>query len=201
MGMDLNEIEKHAKALMTLHGVGYLAFRFDNGRRRIACTHYYSAKNEAGREIVVTDRITFSRHYAAILQPDEMWQVMLHEIAHVKAGQEAGHGPVFKREARKLGIPTERCFTTSQRPKGNVEAYCPVCEKVIADGHRLPLRLKWCMKCIEAGRIPSTPGAGRSSGHLLKWFKHGTRVQTGQMPARYREEYNAKRYKEREFAS
>jgi predicted SprT family Zn-dependent metalloprotease len=66
-------------------------FHFDNGKRRAGQCNYTSRV------------ISISKHLVAHHSLDEVQQVVLHEIAHALVGKEAGHGPVFKKQAAALG--------------------------------------------------------------------------------------------------
>lgn len=167
----LANVERQARALMTAHGVGSLAFEFDRGKRRIGATHFVRIGNT-----VLPKKITISRHFAEILSDDEIRETMLHEIAHALAGHAAGHGPRWQAEARKLGIKGDRCKATSAAPEKSVKGWCPVCEKVAMQQHRLPLRVYWHAGC-------------GSRNSPLRWFKDGKAVHLDDMPQRFRSEY------------
>jgi hypothetical protein len=54
---------------------------------------------------------------------------MLHEIAHAIAGHAAGHGPVWRAAARKVGATPERCGTKlAVSPVTLVSIACYVCQ-------------------------------------------------------------------------
>lgn len=131
--MDLKEIERDAKALMTAHGVGSLKFAFDGGKRRLGATHFLRIGNTS-----LPQKITLSRHYAVLLPKDEIRDVMLHEIAHALAGRDAGHGPVWKAAARKVGAKPTRCATPSAKPAAAIEGRCPKCGVKVSEHHRMP---------------------------------------------------------------
>lgn len=168
--MELHEIEKQAKALMVAHGVGVLPFEFDNGKRRIGACHF----KRIGTTVLPT-KITLSRHFAAILTPEELHDTMLHEIAHALAGHAAGHGPVWRNAIRKLGGKAERCKATAASPERAVEGTCPKCGKVVSKMHRLPLRVYFHNICGKA--------------YPLTWTKNGAMLSLSQMPTRYQSEY------------
>ena len=66
-------------------------FRFDNGKRRAGQCNY-------------TERvISISKHLVEHHPLEEVQQVVIHEIAHALCGKDAGHGPLFKKQAAKLG--------------------------------------------------------------------------------------------------
>ncbi|MEY4366727.1 MAG: hypothetical protein RLZ28_142 [Actinomycetota bacterium] len=66
-------------------------FRFDNGKRRAGQCNY-------------TERvISISKHLVEHHPLEEVQQVVIHEIAHALCGKDAGHGPLFKKQAATLG--------------------------------------------------------------------------------------------------
>lgn len=170
--MNLNEIERNARALMTAHGVGSLAFEFDRGKKRIGATHFVRTNG-----VVLPIKITLSRYFAELLQAEEIRETILHEIAHAKAGYGAGHGPVWKREAKALGIPANACKAASARPEYSVKPHCATCDRVLDSGmHRLPLKLYACAKCRTT----------------LTWQKNGRTLDLHEMPVRYQQAYERK---------
>lgn len=183
--MSLIEIEKQAKALMHAHGVGHLGFEFDRGKRRLGATHILVKNRGTSNEVRIPQKITLSKHFAAILTMDEIRDVILHEIAHALTPHD-GHGPAWKAMAVKVGAKPKRCAAVDKAPETPVKGYCRTCQKVTAEAHRLPLRVKWCSVCHKSGRIVL--------GHrtqALVWFKNGTKVPMSQMPQRYQREFNA----------
>ncbi|MEO0024721.1 MAG: hypothetical protein RL196_1162 [Actinomycetota bacterium] len=88
----LSVAQAMALATMARHiDLSVWGFRFDNGKRRAGQCNY-------------TERvISISKHLVAHHTLDEVQQVVLHEIAHAMVGKDAGHGPVFKRQAAALG--------------------------------------------------------------------------------------------------
>jgi predicted SprT family Zn-dependent metalloprotease len=54
--------------------------------------------------------ISLSRFYVEIANKDQIKDTILHEIAHIIAGQKAGHGPQWKRACREItgAIPKPR---------------------------------------------------------------------------------------------
>jgi predicted SprT family Zn-dependent metalloprotease len=66
-------------------------FRFDNGKRRAGQCNYSEQV------------ISISKHLVEHHPLEEVQQVVIHEISHALCGKDAGHGPIFKRQAAKLG--------------------------------------------------------------------------------------------------
>jgi predicted SprT family Zn-dependent metalloprotease len=54
---------------------------------------------------------------------------VLHEIAHILAGPEAGHGRLWKRIAREIGCSAQRCHKLKVRPKREVSKVFVYCNK------------------------------------------------------------------------
>lgn len=180
--MNLNETEKQARALMAAHGVAHLDFAFDNGKRRLGATHFIGGK---------PIKITLSKHFVQKQTPDEVRDTVLHEIAHALAGRTAGHGPKWKAQARAIGANPQRCSDTTARPEAAVQGFCPNCQTVTAQMHRLPLRVYYCAPCVKSRKVR----VGEPS-MALKWSKNGRDMDLAQMPARYRAEWNGLRRRE-----
>jgi len=53
--------------------------------------------------------VFLSRHFVALNDWSKVRSTVVHEIAHVLAGPNAGHGPQWKAIARSLGDSGERC--------------------------------------------------------------------------------------------
>ena len=88
----LSVAQAMALATMARHiDLSVWGFRFDNGKRRAGQCNY-------------TERvISISKHLVEHHTLDDVQQVVLHEIAHAMVGKDAGHGPVFKKQAAALG--------------------------------------------------------------------------------------------------
>lgn len=170
--MELQEIERHATALMTAHGVGSLTFAFDNSRSRLGCTHSVVFNKGQRNEYVIPKKITFSRHYAPLLGEGEIRDVILHEIAHALTPGH-NHDNVWKATARRIGAKPERCVAPSASPEKSIVATCP-CGHVVSKGHRLP-RALW----VHTG-----------CGLLLTYTRNESIVSFNDMPVTYRQKAN-----------
>lgn len=53
--------------------------------------------------------LILSRPWAEVRPPALSRTTVLHEVAHVLAGPGVGHGPLWVREARRLGIAGNQC--------------------------------------------------------------------------------------------
>lgn len=105
--MDITSAATLARSLMVEHGVGSVSFGFHSyPAERIGlkgCTIFVPIKVANAIKWIATD-ITLSYEYTLVLPEDEVRNIILHEIAHVKAGRYAGHGPAWETECFKLGI-------------------------------------------------------------------------------------------------
>lgn len=167
--MDLNELNRQARALLTAHGLGRLKFELNNGKKNIATCYGVWTYGDDNRRIAVPTRITFSRHWGAVMDEEDCRNVMLHEIAHALT-MGHNHDWVFKAKCRELGTPaSETCY----RPKASIEfawiAFCPVTGKKVASMHRAPRKLRTC-KCHRG--VP-------------RWKKNGQEQPICAMPTEY----------------
>lgn len=122
--MKKEEVEKLAKELIHTHLPNRRA-KFDwlDGIHR----------GVLGLTLFATNTIYFDRTYAKLAPYEEVKGTILHEIAHMLVGKELtmsdlkhrGHGPLWKRYARQLGIKAVRMAKLdedlSERLKEEVE--------------------------------------------------------------------------------
>lgn len=76
--------------------------------------------------------IGLTRSFVQLNEWDVIRVTVRHEAAHALVGPGYGHGPVWKRKARELGVPTsykldDRRLVT---PTGKVAIVCPTCGRV-----------------------------------------------------------------------
>jgi hypothetical protein len=79
-----------------------------------------------------TKRIEIAEYYARNSSPESVLDTLLHEIAHAIAGPKAGHGPVWKAVAIRLGATPRACDNSPETvvKPGDWQATCPACKKV-----------------------------------------------------------------------
>ena len=87
----LNGVAEMARRLMDAHGLTGWAFAFGEARRRLGHCHFQDRM------------IRISRTHALEGSEEQIRDTVLHEIAHAIAGYEAGHGPLWKATARRIG--------------------------------------------------------------------------------------------------
>ncbi len=96
-------MEEEAVRLFALHELSHTwSFRFDRATTRLGqCDHR-------------SRTISVSRHLTHKATPDEVTQVLLHEIAHALAGPRAAHGPAGEPLPTPLAIAVVELTRSSQ---------------------------------------------------------------------------------------
>lgn len=116
---------------------------YRNGRLRTSFGRMVRKRNRFDG----TEAIHIEIHKCVFVDPQQMRDTLAHEIAHVIAGIDAGHGPAWKRAARSLGHSGERCATAHaaqavgierQRKRRKVVAFCDRCGHEVIRAKRLP---------------------------------------------------------------
>lgn len=104
------EIVAETKALAATHGItDPLTVRFNRSKVTAGTAQAGTAYGPA----IVTFSETLFANWAESAQAD----TIRHEIAHLIAGYDAGHGEAWKRCARALGATPEACWTrTAETP-------------------------------------------------------------------------------------
>lgn len=136
--MDIPTLEKEAKRLFELWGLtaeGW-TFALDNCKRTAGMCRYRPKL------------ITISRYHAENDPEEWVMDTLLHEMAHALAGHAAGHGPVWKQWAIRLGAQPTRLLDTEAcpPPPGKYVANCPTCGKTFYKYSR-PRSVRYCGTC------------------------------------------------------
>ena len=87
----LNGVAEMARRLMAEHGLTGWTLAFGEARKRLGDCHFRH------------HMIRISRTHALEGSEEQIRDTVLHEIAHAIAGHEAGHGPLWKATARRIG--------------------------------------------------------------------------------------------------
>ena len=87
----LNGVAEMARRLMDEHGLTGWTLAFVEAKRRLGDCHF-------GHRV-----IRISRTHALEGSDESIRNTVLHEIAHAVAGRAAGHGPLWKATARRIG--------------------------------------------------------------------------------------------------
>lgn len=69
-------------------------------------------------------------------------QNALHELCHVVAGREAGHGPVWKGLMRQLGLAPERCHSQATPLKRRRRRFVVACDRCGTETQFGPVRVR-----------------------------------------------------------
>ena len=132
---DSSWVEEEAVRLFALHDLSSTwSFRFDRATTRLGqCDHRSRS-------------ISVSRHLSLKATPDEVTQVLLHEIAHAVAGPRAAHGPRWRSIARSIGYHGGRTHTIEPAlERARWRGVCPHGHEVIR--FRKPGKPVSCSRC------------------------------------------------------
>lgn len=151
--MRLQEAMILAKELMEQHGLIGWTFQFDRAKIRM------------GRCSCRRKLITISAPLAQLNSENEVRDTILHEIAHALAGDSAGHGILWKRQAIAIGARPVACYDAEKVVQVPAKwiGKCPMCDAKYTR-HRQPARDRnySCPPCrVNFGRISAR----------LDWFQ------------------------------
>ena len=128
-------------------------FCWSNGKRQLGCVKQtkpqFVAKNIVEGKKVINE-LRLSRHLVRNNDEAEVRDTILHEIAHIKASHAAGHGPIWKQWARKVGARPVRCADSTQvlMVQAKYIVVCTMCETVTRKAHkRVKLERRYCRRC------------------------------------------------------
>jgi len=148
--VDLHEAYDEARRLLHEHGLDDWRVQFDTAKKRAGVCRFH-------------DRVIgLSAPMTRLHSEDVVRRTVLHEVAHALAGPGTGHGPRWQAQARRLGIPPDRCLPEdAPRVPG---AWVGVCSRGhVVERHRRPERVVGCSECSSTFALE----------HLLTWTYHG----------------------------
>lgn len=117
------EVARVARTLLHEHGLGHVPFEFDRAKARYGACWYRGGK---------AVKISLSEPMCQVNTLERCTEVILHEIAHALAGRAAGHGPVWRATARRIGLANPKTCAShhdTEVPRGNYNAYCAGCSE------------------------------------------------------------------------
>jgi len=117
--MDLKKLEEAATEQFSKHGLAGWTFRLADTKRRLGvCKHR-------------SKRIEISWYYATHNPEESVLDTLLHEIAHAIAGPLAGHGPVWKEVAVRIGATPRACDDSPDTivQPGDWQTTCTACNR------------------------------------------------------------------------
>lgn len=154
--MNLGVAEKHARALMRMHGLYGWNFKWDGAKRRYGmCTHN-------------THTISMSRPLVSQMTELEVENIMLHEIAHALVGPGHGHNEVWRRKALSIGCDGKRCGTSEAAAIPNWRGICP-------NGHDGITRFRRPAKGRAVSCAVCNPGSF-DKRYVVKWVPYKEKV-------------------------
>ena len=116
-----------------------------------------SNKSSLGRCIYSTRTLELSRHFLGAVPVTDLWNTVLHEIAHAIAGPNSGHGHLWKRVHTALGGTAEAKATLNAEAREKVQArakwhgVCPVDPSHTFSRHRMTASVR-TSACPHHGR-------------------------------------------------
>jgi predicted SprT family Zn-dependent metalloprotease len=136
--MHLDAARALALELMRRHGLqdrGWTV-RLGEAKRRFGSCAYH------------TKQITLSAPMTELNDEAAVRDIILHEIAHAIAGPKAGHGKIWKAQARAIGCSADRCYGADVHLPPLQRSWfvgtCPGCQRQILRRSRRNLA---CGKC------------------------------------------------------
>ena len=118
---------KEGRQILRDLGLGGWVLGFDRAKRRAGQCNY------------TRKTITLSEYFVRMNEWDEVRNTILHEAAHALAGPGAGHGYLWAKQCRLVGIEPKRCYDSEavNMPQGNVVVSC-VNHGEVGRQHRMP---------------------------------------------------------------
>jgi len=140
--MDLKVLDETASALFAKHELAGWSFGLTAAKRRLGVCKYRRK------------RIEISEYYARHNPDEAVLDTLLHEIAHALAGHEAGHGPVWKAIAIRIGATPRACDDSPDTvvEPGDWRATCAGCKRTLHKYKRPRVLTGYRCKC--AARSP-----------------------------------------------
>lgn len=141
--MELSDAEKLARSLMDYHGLEHVPLQWHRKTREFGTCQHKRANMWSPWECTA---IMLSSGLVRHNSPEQVRDTVLHEIAHAKAGPQAGHGVMWKMQARMIGCdPSPCCGKGVTMIPGKYTASCPC--GTPHEFYRLPTRGKICRNC------------------------------------------------------
>lgn len=146
--MDSTQARRLAEALLDTHGLAAAGWRFE----------FSHGLNTLGHCCWRSRTVRLSRHFVRLNDASMVRETVLHEIAHALAGPGTGHGPIWKRHARRLGITPRATTDQARMPSGRWDMVCGRCGEVLTARprhRRTSLKRRYHVACGEAsmGRL------------------------------------------------
>lgn len=126
-------MKTEARHLMDRHGLAAWTLSFDRAKKRAGITNFSH------------NAISLSAPLMAIYTPDQVRDVILHEIAHARVGAGHAHDAVWKAEARRLGAHPRASISDGPHVPAPYVGICPRGHRI--ERFRRPTRPFSCARC------------------------------------------------------
>src|ERR1700677_340537 len=140
--MDTGRAMILAHELLAQHGLSHLSLDWHRSNKSVGICHFARLAPDQPWHAIT---ITLSRGLVECNEDSLIRNTILHEIAHAKAGNAAGHGPLWKLAAIAVGAkPEAKCGLGVKEVPTKIKATCPLCGQL----HyftRMPKRSKYCV--------------------------------------------------------
>ena len=124
-------VEKHVKDAYVLAEKLYkkhypvVDIELTNGKRQLGAVHYMRLPHLRNNKSMANEPIPFMLTISKRVPEKHLKEVCYHEVAHVVAGQHAGHGPQWKQVMKDFGYPDAGPFlnekpSAPQKPKPSI---------------------------------------------------------------------------------
>lgn len=134
--MDKSKCYRIATDLILKHGLQGWRFKQSRSARALGSCKY------KGKFICV------SKYYIEKMSEEEFIETVLHEIAHAIAGHSAGHGPIWKAAAIKIGAKPETCYSGPPIEVNKTPVATGICRCTIHKYYRMPKNVaRKCLLC------------------------------------------------------
>ncbi len=143
-----------ALSMMAQHGLDTPSgwrFAWDNARRRFGSCRYT-------KKLITLSRVLTRLNAEALVR-----STVLHEIAHALAPRGAGHGPVWRAIAVRIGDDGARCYGAEvTEPAAPFVGTCPSCARTVErHARRRNLACGACCRKYNGGR--------HSAAYVFTW--------------------------------
>lgn len=101
----LGDVAAQARGLMDRNGLADWSFGFNGAAKKLGVCRYRQKE------------ILLSRKHAVEGSLDQITDTIMHEIAHALVGPGAGHGPAWKKVARRLGATPKSCAPENEQDR------------------------------------------------------------------------------------
>lgn len=149
----------------------YFSYRLKKVLGKVCATKTKTIINKEIK-VAMSYKIILNLKFIALNHMNAILEVIIHELAHTKAGNENNHNVIFKKVCREMGNTDPMRISSFHTPIVNYIYECPVCKKT----YPLPKKLGKAYSCKCAGDGKYNPAyrlvcVNKSIKSFLKLFK------------------------------